>query len=152
MDAPSPLCQVSSHQTKELVTRVTCEEEHVTESTGTQTWISPSVRTLSSAKRRCWTLSTRPPSCPRHRMSCRSERERPRPRGRRGDHLHPGQARARGERSPSPRGCRSCCSVDLQRKIKIMKDFTRFFNKKWHIIMFCTFYVFSFSNLLTRSP
>ena len=141
MDAPSPLCQVSSHQTKELVTRVTCEEEHVTESTGTRTWISPSVRTLSSATRRCWTLSTRPLSCPRHRMSCRSERARPRPRGRgrRGDHSHRGQARARGERSPSPRGCHSCCSVDLQGKIKIMKDFTRVFNKNGILLCFVHF-------------
>ena len=115
MDAPSPLCQVSSHQTKELVTRVTCDEEHVTESTGTQTLISPSVQRLSAAARRCWTPSTRPPSCPRHPRPCCSERVRPRPRERerRGDHWHWGQVR--GERSPSLRGPRhNCCSGDLR--------------------------------------
>ena len=106
---PSVKCCHISHQTKELMTRVTYVYEHVTESTGTRTWISPNVRMLSSATRLCWSLSTRPRSCPRHLMSCRSERAR-----RRGDPLYRGQARARRGRSRSPQDCRKCYSVDLQ--------------------------------------
>lgn len=126
------------------MTRVTYLEEHVTESTGTRTLISPSVQTLSSATRRCWILSTRPRSCPRALMSCRSERARPRPRGRRGDHSHRAQARDRRQGS-SPRGCRKCCSVDLtSEKNERYKQF---------VIRHLLFTpIKSFSNLLTRSP
>ena len=91
---------------------VSRDEENVTESTGTPTWISPSVRTLSAAARRCWTPSTRPPRRPPGPRSSRSGRARPRPRERGGRGERRGQAR--GERSPSPGPRRNYCPVDLQ--------------------------------------